>query len=183
MSCPKRACLTMTLFTAMLGSGQLTPATALADEVPQQAVHNVTYRARIDGVSRGALITYNMNDTQVQTANPTMLPGRTFEAQTVLADAGHAGMEVSIRWPYSANLHCEILVDDAITAQADHFVAPRVLPASDDPGYGALQCGAPLANAAAVAAGGNVVNTNPVGAPAADTPPAEPAPSQPAPAT
>jgi len=34
----------------------------------------------------------------------------------------------TIRWPYSANLHCEILVDDTLVAQADDFIAPRVLP-------------------------------------------------------
>ena len=76
-------------------------------------MHNITYRARVDGVARGALITYKINDTQVQSADPTMLPGRIFEAQAVLSDPKLAGMQVSIQWPYSANLHCEILVDDA----------------------------------------------------------------------
>ena len=42
-------------------------------------------------------------------------------------------MQVSIQWPYSANLHCEILVDDAIVAQADQFIAPRLTPDKDDP--------------------------------------------------
>jgi hypothetical protein len=135
----------------VIGCAQLPPA-AIADPVPPPAPapappqdqHNVTYRARVDGVSRGALITYKISDSQVQSADPTMLPGRTFEAQTVLTDGGLAGMQVSIQWPYSANLHCEILVDDAIVAQADQFIRPRLTPADDDPDYGKLMCGAPL---------------------------------------
>ena len=50
----------------------------------------------------------------------------------------------SIEWPYGSNLHCEILVDDQIVAQADQFIAPRLFRVKDDPLYGALQCGAPL---------------------------------------
>jgi hypothetical protein len=96
-----------------------------------------------------------------------MLPGHDFEANAVLADPKHAGMEISIRWPYTANLHCEILVDDEITAQADDFIAPRLLPQSNDPGYGVMPCGAELANAAAIGA--------------ATQPPASPA-NQPSPA-
>ncbi len=53
-------------------------------------------------------------------------------------------MEVSIGWPYGSNLHCEILVDDQIVAQADQFIAPRFFRVKDDPLYGMLQCGAPL---------------------------------------
>lgn len=139
------------------------PATARADDPPvepgpdpviapteagDQVLHNITYRARIDGVSRGALITYKLSDSQVQSENPTMVPGRVFEAQTVLDDANLAGMQVSVQWPYSANLHCEILVDDAIVAQADQFIKPRLTPADDDPDYGKLMCGAPLISAA-----------------------------------
>lgn len=148
--------------TLGITSAQLMPAAAVADDL-----HNVTYRARVDGIARGALITYKINDTQVSSADPTMLPGRTFEANAVLTDPTLAGMQISIQWPYSANLHCEILVDDALVAQADTFIAPRLTPARDDPDYGALECGAPL--------------INPVGVtpdtPAADTPaPAVPAP-------
>jgi hypothetical protein len=53
-------------------------------------------------------------------------------------------MEISIQWPYGSNLHCEILVDDEIVAQADQFIAPRLFHPKDDPLYGTLQCGAPL---------------------------------------
>ena len=55
-----------------------------------------------------------------------------------------AGMTLSIGWPYGSNLHCEILVDDQIVAQADQFIAPRFFRVKDDPLYGTLQCGAPL---------------------------------------
>lgn len=111
------------------------------------AQHNVTYRARVDGLARGALITYRISDAQVNSADPTMLPGRTFEATAVLSDPSEAGMRISIQWPYSANLHCEILVDDQLFAQADQFIGPKLTPARDDPDYGAMQCGAPLSNA------------------------------------
>jgi hypothetical protein len=117
---------------------------AEADDIVQ---HNITYRARITGIARGALIGFRISDTQVNNANPTMLPGRTFEATGILTDAKEAGMRISIQWPYSASLHCEILVDDEIVIQADQFIAPRLTPAKDDPDYGAMNCGAPLSNA------------------------------------
>lgn len=156
--------------TAVIGGFQLSPAVALADpEVPPQPVaqdspqvlRNVVYRARIDGVSRGATITYSAENEQTLTANPTMVPGRVFEVNTVLPETGVATMRVSVQWPYSANLHCEVLVDDQIVAQADDFVAPRFLP--QDPDYATLTCEAPVA----------AVATPPPGEP---VPPAEPAP-------
>jgi hypothetical protein len=104
-----------------------------------------------------------------------VLPGQTFEANAVMADPAHAGMEISIRWPYTANLHCEILVDDALTAQADDFIAPRFLPQSNDPRYGVMACGGPLANAAAVDAG-EAVNTTAVPEPAPEASSSEVAP-------
>lgn len=114
-----------------------------ADAAPQfgPGPHNVVYRARVDGVSRGATITYKMSDTEFNTAVPTMVPGRTFEATGVVSDPQQAGMQVSIQWPYSASLHCDILVDDQVVAQADQFVAPRFTPQRNDPGYGVLSCG------------------------------------------
>lgn len=139
----------------------LAPAVAVADDEivppppPQPQIEaqsaapqfNVTYRARVDGLARGALVTYRISDTQVNSADPTMLPGRTFETTAVLSDPNEAGMRISIQWPYSANLHCEILVNDQIVVQADQFISPRLLPANDDPDYGAMNCGAPLSNA------------------------------------
>lgn len=136
----------------VIGGYQWTPAVAVADpEGPPQPVvqetpqvlRNIIYRARIDGVSRGATITYSAEGNQTQTANPTMVPGRVFEVNTVLPEADVATMKVSVQWPYSANLHCEILVDEQIVAQADDFVAPRFLP--QDPDYAALTCEAPVA--------------------------------------
>jgi hypothetical protein len=35
-------------------------------------------------------------------------------------------------------------VDDQLVAQADDFVAPRVLPQRDDPDFGSLTCEAPV---------------------------------------
>ena len=172
MSVPLRA---VTAVALVVACGQLVPASAWADpepapeptpvapvasvDAPAENLHNITYRARIDGVARGALITYKINDTQVQSTDPTMLPGRVFEAQAVLDDASLAGTQVSIQWPYGANLHCEIIVDDATVAQADQFVRPRLMHADDDPEYGKLFCGAPLINPVA-------------GPPATEAPPA-----------
>lgn len=143
----------------------LIPTPAAADDTaPQQ--HNITYRARVDGVARGALITYRISDAQVNSADPTMLPGRTFEATGVLTDPKEAGMRISIQWPYSANLNCEILVDDQLTVQASQFIAPRLLPAKDDPDYGAINCGAPLSNALGLPA----PTADPASVPSVDVP-------------
>src|SRR5262249_56946759 len=100
--------------------------------------------ARAEGASGGAVVAYKQDDKNVNSAQPTMLPGQTFEVNTVLSDPKQAGMTVSIEWPYGSNLHCEILVDDQIVAQADQFIAPRFFHVKDDPLYGTLQCGAPL---------------------------------------
>lgn len=150
------------------------PAPAQPDPQPEveaqvpELLRNITYRARVDGVSRGASITYRAEGDKIQGANPTMVPGRVFEAMTVLPESQTATMRVSIEWPYSANLHCEILVDDVLVAQADDFIAPRVLPQREDPDYGALTCEAPVGATAAPA----------VADPAA-SPPDQPAPLPP----
>ena len=163
MSLTKCRLVTGAVATALLLGAQLVPVTAAADpevppgpdatEAPADAPpaaqtpdygpgpYNVVYRARVDGVSRGATINYVIADDQVNTANPTMIPGRTFEATGVVTQTQKAGMQVSIQWPYSASLHCEILVNDQIIAEADQFVAPRLTPQRDDPGYGILSCG------------------------------------------
>ncbi|MGI9123218.1 MAG: hypothetical protein ACR2JM_00475 [Mycobacterium sp.] len=148
----------------------LSPAVATADDPLQ---HNVTYRARVDGLSRGAEIYYRISDAEANSANPTMLPGRTFEATGVLSDPKMAGMRISIQWPYSANLTCEILVDDEIVTQASQFISPRLTPVRNDPDYGAMNCGAPLDNVPGgppVVMDGTAPDPIPVAAPAT-TPP------------
>ncbi|MBO0680632.1 hypothetical protein JRC04_24465 [Mycolicibacterium sp. S2-37] len=153
MSVVKRGCTTGAVVIALVSASQFTTASASADPElqpqpsvdappPSEVLHNVVYRARIDGVSRGATIVYSAENDQTLTANPTMVPGRVFEVNTVLPETGVASMKVSVQWPYSANLHCEILVDDQLVAQADDFVAPRFLP--QDPDYAALTCEAPV---------------------------------------
>jgi hypothetical protein len=119
-------------------SSQLTPATARAD------LHNITYRARVDGVAPGSQATFVINVNQTNTAPLNSMPGNVFEANTVLADPNQAGMQVSIRWPYAANVHCEIDVDDKVATQVDRLVQPA--PGSTDPMNGVLPCGAPLPN-------------------------------------
>ena len=124
-----------TLAGAAIGS-QLTPATAWAD------LHNITYVARIDGVAPGSQATFVTNANQTNTASLSSVPGNAFQANAVLADPNQAGMQVSIRWPYAATVHCEIDVDDHVATQVDHFVQPA--PGSTDPMNGVLPCGAPL---------------------------------------
>jgi hypothetical protein len=155
MSSTKRGWLAIAAVVVVGAGAQIIPATALAnpDPGPQTDVapapgdgllHNITYRARADGTSRGAVVAYKIDDANVNSDQPTLLPGSTFEVNTVLSNPKLAGMEVSIQWPYGSNLHCEILVDDQIVAQADQFIAPRLFRVKDDPLYGMLQCGAPL---------------------------------------
>ncbi len=171
MSCTKRGWLAIAAVAVVRRGRALIPATALADpETDTQTdvapaaddglQHNVTYRARADGTSRGAVVAYKIDDTNVNSDQPTLLPGATFEVNTVLSDPKLAGMTVSIEWPYGSNLHCEILVDDEIVAQADQFIAPRLFRVKDDPLYGTLQCGAAL-------------DTPVPGAPAPEAPPAD----------
>jgi hypothetical protein len=59
-----------------------------------------------------------------------------------LPDPLQAGMRIVLHWPYSANVHCEIDVDDHVFTQVDQSVRPA--PGNADPINGALQCGAPL---------------------------------------
>lgn len=182
MSSTTRGWLAIAAIAVLAAGAQLSAATAFAAPDPgsqtevapppaEGVLHNVTYKARADGTSRGAVVAYKIDDTNVNSEQPTLLPGSTFEVNTVLADPKQAGMELSIQWPYGSNLHCEILVDDQIVAQADQFIAPRLLHPKDDPLYGVIQCGAPVDTAGAGAA---AIPANPAAA-------APPAPAAPAP--
>jgi hypothetical protein len=115
---------------------QVTPPTARAE------LHNITYIARVDGVAPGSQATFVINSNQTNTAQLSSMPGNGFEANAVLADPKQAGMQVSVRWPYAANVHCEIDVDDHVGTLVDQFVRPA--PSSTDPMNGVLACGAPL---------------------------------------
>lgn len=174
MSSNVRACTAAAALVAAIGASQLIPVAAAAEPPPpgqpQPQLHNITYRARIDGVSRNAVITYTADGDQPFVANPTMVPGRVFEANAVLADPAKASLKIAIDWPYSANLQCEILSDDQTIAKAEDFVGPRLTRVKDDPDYGSLTCGAPplIQNP--------VVVPEPVPVPA-DAPPPPPAPA------
>jgi hypothetical protein len=122
----------------LIGCGQLISAPALAGT----EMHNVTYITRVDGVAPGSVVTFRVNDNQTNTADLGAVPGNTFEANTVLADPAKAGAQVSLKWPYSANVHCEIDVDDTVAVQVNQFVSPK--PGNNDPANGVLACGAPL---------------------------------------
>jgi len=136
MSCKGRRLLPIAAVAVIAAGAQLNPAMARAD------LHNITYRARIDGVTTGSQATFVINGGQTNTAGLSSMPGNAFEADTVLPDPQQAGMRIVLHFPYSANVHCEIDVDDNIFAQADRMVRP--VAGNADPNNGALQCGAPL---------------------------------------
>jgi hypothetical protein len=115
---------------------QLGPAVARAD------MHNITYRARIDGVAPGSQATFVIHSGQTNSAPLSAMPGRVFEANEVLPDPQQAGMQVVLHWPYSATVHCEIDVDDNVAAQVDQFVSPKQ--GDSDPMNGVVPCGAAL---------------------------------------
>lgn len=136
MSRKARTLLPIAVVAVIAAGAQLTPATARAD------LHNITYRARIDGVTTGSQTTFVINGGQTNTAGLSSMPGNAFEADTVLPDPQQAGMRIVLHYPYSANVHCEIDVDDNVFVQADQMVRP--VAGNADPDNGALQCGAPL---------------------------------------
>jgi hypothetical protein len=122
--------------TVIAAGSQLSPAIARAD------LHNITYRARIDALTTGSQATFVINGGQTSTTGLPSMPGNVFEANTVLGDPQQAGLRIVLHFPYSANVHCEIDVDDNVFTQVDQMVRPA--PGSADPMNGALQCGAPL---------------------------------------
>jgi hypothetical protein len=124
--------------TVIAAGAQSAPAIARAD------LHNITYVARVDGVAPGSQATFVTGDNQTNTAPLSSMPGNAFQAEAVLADPHQAGMQVSVRWPYSANAHCEIDVDNNVFTQVDQVVRPA--PGNSDPMNGVLACGAPLVN-------------------------------------
>jgi hypothetical protein len=119
-------------------SAQLMPAIARAE------LHNITYIARVDGVAPGSFATFITAENQTNMAQLSTIPGNAFQANAVLPDPHQAGMAITVRWPYSPSVHCEIDVDDKPFVQVDQVVHPA--PGSADPMNGVLPCGAPLPN-------------------------------------
>lgn len=136
MSSHGRKLFPLAAVTIIAAGAQLNSATAGAD------LHNITYRARVDGVTTGSQAIFVINGGQTNTAGLSSMPGNAFEADTVLPDPQQAGMRVVVHFPYSANVHCEIDVDDNVFVQSDQMVRP--VAGNADPMNGALQCGAPV---------------------------------------
>ena len=136
MSPGKHRWISVAALTVIAVGSQLSPAVARAD------LHNITYRARIDGVTTGSQATFVINGGQTNSTGLGSVPGSVFEANTVLPDPAQAGMRIVLHFPYSANVHCEIDVDDSVFAQVDQMVRPAL--GNSDPMNGVLQCGAPL---------------------------------------
>jgi hypothetical protein len=126
----------MPVVAVIVVGSQLVPAAAHED------LHNITYRARIDALTTGSQATFITNGGQTSTTNLPSMPGNAFEANTVLPDPAQAGLRIVLHFPYAANVHCEIDVDDNVFTQADQMVRPT--PGNSDPNNGALLCGAPL---------------------------------------
>lgn len=137
MSSAMHRWIAIAALTGVAFSSQLTPATARAD------LHNITYIARVYGVAPGSQATFLINDNQTNTAPLGAVSGNAVEANEVLSDPNRAGMQVSVPWPYSGNVHCEIDVDGNVATQIDRFVALTV--ANNDPNR-VVSCGAPLPN-------------------------------------
>ncbi|AAS03644.1 MULTISPECIES: hypothetical protein [Mycobacterium avium complex (MAC)] len=136
MSASNHRLMPIAALIIIAAGSQLSPAPARAD------LHNITYRARIDAVTTGSQATFVTNGGQTNTAALSSMPGNAFEADTVLPDPQQAGMRIVLHFPYAANVHCEIDVDDDVFVQTDQMVRPA--PGNTDPMNGALQCGAPL---------------------------------------
>ncbi len=136
MSCTGRRLLPIAAVTIIAAGPQLSPAPAQAD------LQNITYHARIDALTTGSQALFVINGGQTSSTGLPSMPGNVFEAHTVLPDAQQAGLRIVLHYPYSANVHCEIDVDDQVFTQADQMV--RTAPGTADPNNGVLQCGAPL---------------------------------------
>ena len=76
----KHRLMPIAALTVIAAGSQLSPATARAD------LHNVTYRARIDGVTTGSQAIFVINGGQTNTTGLSSMPGNVFEANTVLPD-------------------------------------------------------------------------------------------------
>ncbi len=136
MSPSKHRWMPIAALTVIAAGSQLSPATARAD------LHNITYRVRIDALTTGSQATFVINGNRTNSANLPSMPGNVFEANTVLPDPQQAGMQILLRFPYSATVHCEIDVDDNVFAQVDQLV--KTAPGNPGPNNGVLACGAPL---------------------------------------
>jgi hypothetical protein len=136
MSRSKHRWIAIAAMTLIVAGSQMSPATARAE------LHNITYRARIDALTTGSQATFVTNGGQTSTTGLPTMPGNVFEANTVLPDPQDAGMRIVLHFPYSANVHCEIDVDDNVLVQVDQVV--RTALGNSDPMNGVLQCGAPL---------------------------------------
>src|SRR5262245_30343383 len=101
MSLTKRGVLALVAATVVGVAAQVVSPTALAEPDPDSQTdvapapapapadglrHNITYRARADGTSRGAVVAYKIDDQNVNSDQPTLLPGIMFEVNTVLSD-------------------------------------------------------------------------------------------------
>ena len=137
MNAKLRIRLATVAVTALAGFGQLTAVPAAADD----ELHNVTYLARVDGWSPGATVTFMTSDTQSSSTDVN----QPFEAHAVLMESAMAGMAIHLQFPYSATVHCEIQVDDVVTAKSEQWVNTWV--DNRDPHDSALTCGAPIRNA------------------------------------
>jgi hypothetical protein len=122
--------------TLIAAGPHLSPATARAE------LHNITYIARIYGVAPGSQASFVIEGGGINSVALNELPNQVFERSAMLEDPQKAGLRIVLRWPNSANVHCEIDVDGHVVIQVDRRVTPA--PDNGDPMNGVLQCGAPI---------------------------------------
>src|SRR6185437_6728434 len=87
-------------------------ATDSRDRAGRLAQHHLHRASRRRGA--GSTATFITADNQTNMAQLSTMPGSAFQANAVLPDPHHAGMQVAVKWQYSANVHCEIDVDDKV---------------------------------------------------------------------
>src|SRR6202046_1598428 len=110
---------TMHTWTAIAAATVVTAGAQLGPAIARADLHNITYVARVAGVAPGSQGTVITRGKQTNMAQLSTVPGNAFEADAVLPDPHQAGMQVSVKRPYSANVHCEIDVDHNVFNQVD----------------------------------------------------------------
>ena len=125
MSANTRRLLPIAAVTLIAAGAQLNPATARAE------LHNITYRARIDGVTTGSQATFVIKGGQTNTAGLGRCRATLSKPTRCCPTRKKPACAIVVHCPYSANVHCEIDVDDNVFVQVDQMVRP--VPGNADP--------------------------------------------------
>ena len=151
MSSTKRGWLAIAAMAVVGAGAQLIPATALADPDPDPRpsrhplpVDGVAAQRHLPGPRRrdiprsGGRVQDRRRERQQRTADTAARQARS-RSTRFWPTPSRRVCECPSSGRTGSNLHCEILVDDQIVAQADQFIAPRLFRPKDDP---AIRCDA-----------------------------------------